>query len=111
MPSLQLSVPHKLGINAARAALQGFFTQNSGEMAKHATDVVQNWTGNLLSFAFKAMGMAVSGTLEVHETDVKIDAKLPLAASLFKGKIESELRQNLVKILEYKDNEGLGGTV
>ncbi len=43
--------------------------------------------------------MNVSGTLVVEEAAVKLDAQLPLAAVIFRGMIEQQIREELQRVL------------
>ncbi len=100
MPSLTVQVPHQLGQAGAQAALQNFFTSNQSTVAQKVTDLEQSWRGNILDYAFKTMGMKISGTLDVQPDSVKVVTQLPLAAVMFKGMIESQLRDGLTKVLQ-----------
>jgi hypothetical protein len=55
--------------------------------------------GNTATFEFKAMGFSVKGKVVVEPSEVKVDAQLPMAAALFKGTIEQQLRSELGKML------------
>lgn len=100
MPSLTVQVAHQLGQAAAQAALQNFFNANQDSVTQKVTDLEQSWRGNVLDYAFKTMGMKVSGTLDVQPDSVKVVTQLPLAAMLVKGMIETQLRDNLTKLLQ-----------
>jgi hypothetical protein len=99
MPSLTVQVAHQLGQAGAQAALQNFFTANQDAVSQKITDLSQSWRGHILDYAFKTMGMKVSGTLDVQPDSVKVVTQLPLAAMLVKGMIETQLRDNLTKVL------------
>jgi hypothetical protein len=45
--------------------------------------------------SFAARGLKVAGTLTVEEEWLLLDAKLPLAARLFEGKIKSGIQETL----------------
>ena len=45
------------------------------------------------------MGMAVSGTLVVEDAEVTVETELPLAAALFKGLIQQQIREELQRVL------------
>jgi Putative polyhydroxyalkanoic acid system protein (PHA_gran_rgn) len=45
------------------------------------------------------MGQKASGTVTVNPSDVAVQLTLPFAASLFKSKIESGIRDSLTRIL------------
>ncbi len=59
------------------------------------SDLQERWTGNVLSMSFAARGLKVAGTLTVEEEWLLLDAKLPLAARLFEGKIKSGIQETL----------------
>jgi len=100
MPSLTVQVAHQLGQDGAQAALQNFFTANEDSVTQKVTDLEQTWQGHVLDYAFKTMGMKVSGKLEVEPDSVKVVTQLPLAAMLVKGMIETQIRENLTKLLQ-----------
>jgi hypothetical protein len=100
MPSLTVQVPHQLGQSGAQAALQNFFTANQDSVTQKVTDLEQTWRGNILDYAFKTMGMKISGTLDVQPAMVTVVTQLPLAAMLVKGMIETQLRDGLTKVLQ-----------
>jgi len=74
-------------------------TANKDEVNQKITDLTQTWNGNILDYAFKTMGMKISGTLDVQPDSVKVVTQLPLAAMLFKGMVEQQMRENLTKLL------------
>ena len=99
MPSYQVVVPHSLGIDEACARLRVLLSEVRNDYAALMSDVSGSWTGNLLRFNFKAAGMPVSGELIVEEASVKVCGQLPLAAALFRGRIEQTIRDELKKLL------------
>jgi hypothetical protein len=74
-------------------------TANQNEVNQKISDLQQTWNGNILDYAFKTMGMKISGTLDVQPDSVKVVTQLPLAAMLFKGMVEAQMRENLTKLL------------
>jgi hypothetical protein len=46
------------------------------------------------------MGFDISGTLTVNENSVGLDAELPFAASLFKGKIRELIEEKAGELLK-----------
>ncbi len=99
MPGLSMETVHELGQEEATKRLKEKFHVVREQHGHKAADLVETWEGNVLSFAFKVMGMAVSGTVTVEDAAVKLDAKLPLAAMMFKGMIEREIRKELGDVL------------
>jgi len=65
----------------------------------HVNNLQEEWIDHTFSFGFKAMGMGISGTVQVEDASVKLDAELPLAAMLFKRSIEQQIRHELSGLL------------
>jgi hypothetical protein len=59
----------------------------------HAEDIRHEWTGDTLRFKGKARGFTVEGTVEVTDAAVVIDAKLPLLATPFEGRIRQAVER------------------
>jgi Putative polyhydroxyalkanoic acid system protein (PHA_gran_rgn) len=66
----------------------------------NVSDLDQSWNGDSLGFGFKTFGIKVTGTIEVADHRITVDGELPLTAMMFKGKIESEMRQQLERLLK-----------
>ncbi|MFN7140779.1 MAG: polyhydroxyalkanoic acid system family protein [Limisphaerales bacterium] len=99
MPSVNVSVPHNLGTEEAKRRIQGLITDAKSKFGGQATDVRENWTGDRNDFGFRAMGMAVSGSMEVQPSVVNIRIDLPFAALPFKSKIEQEINGKARQLL------------
>ncbi len=99
MPSLTVSVPHSLDQQEATTRLKEQFDSAKGTFGDNVTDLVAEWNDNVLSFGFATFGIKVAGTATSGESEVVVDAKLPLAAMLFRGKIEQQIREELEKIV------------
>ena len=99
MPSYQVAVPHQLGRETARQRVEQFLEGVQRDYAAHISNVQGAWSGDELQFGFAAMGMPISGTLAVGESAVQVSGPLPLAAALFRGRIEQTIREELQKLL------------
>ena len=99
MPRITLEVPHSLGLEEATRRLKDKFAAAKAEHGARVSNLREEWRDHTLSFALKAMGMGVSGTVAVEPAQVKLDAELPFAASFFKGAIEQRLRQEVNTLL------------
>ena len=74
----------------AKDAVEGLVPDLIGRFGQRVSDPQWAWRGDTMAFSFTAMGFAIKGTLEVSDTTVVVDVKLPLAARLFEGKLRSE---------------------
>jgi len=99
MPRLTLEVAHALGLEEAMHRLKEKFAAAMAEHRDRVSDFQEEWNDNTFSFAFKALGMAVSGSVAVEPALVRVRADLPLAAAFFKGTIEDRLRHEVGRLL------------
>jgi len=99
MSKIEMSIPHSIGkdeaLNRIKKLLGNVQTRFSGQLK----DVKQEWNDNEGSFSFSVMNMPVSGKLTVNNGEVSLDGKLPLAASLFQGKIKEVIMEEAKKVL------------
>lgn len=98
MPKFNVSVPHSLERSEAVDRLKGFSDKVRSDAAVELTEVEENWddSGNL-KFSFKAMGMKISGSLIASQSDVTVNGELPFAAAMFRGAIESQIKDKIAE--------------
>jgi putative polyhydroxyalkanoate system protein len=99
MPTLSVRVPHTLGQQQATERLKQRFREVQDQFGQHVSDLEEQWNGHVLRFGFRALGIRVEGTVTSGESEVSVDAGLPLLAMPLKGRIEQQIRAELGKIL------------
>ena len=99
MPSYSVSVAHSLGQPAARQRVESFLEQVVRDYGDYVSNVEGQWTGNRLAFHLMTSGLQISGQLTVEESLICVTGPLPLAAVLFRGRIEQQIRQELLRLL------------
>ena len=99
MPSYSVSVQHELGQAAARQRVEAFLETVLRDYAQSISNVDGQWTENRLAFRFVTSGLNISGMLVVEDTVVAVSGPLPLAAVLFRGRIEQQIRDELGRML------------
>ncbi len=99
MPKLEISVRHRLPRDEAIRRIKSLLVDLEEEHGDNIAKMQEAWSGNIGQFSFEAMGFAVSGTLEVTSSEVKLNGQLPFAASFFKGRIESAIRERAQRLL------------
>ena len=99
MSTIQMEIPHPLSQQEAQDRIQSVLKNVEARFAGQVKDLRQDWNGNMGTFSFSVMGMAVSGTLEVQEGKVSLDSKLPMAAAMFSGKIREVILEEAKKVL------------
>ncbi|MGI9456933.1 MAG: polyhydroxyalkanoic acid system family protein [Aeoliella sp.] len=100
MPKFNVSVPHTLGkeevVDRMKHLLEKV-TENFGDQVKN---LEQSWEDDKLNFSFRTFGINVSGEGTADDSEVHITGNLPIAAMMFKGKIESGLKDQLTRMLK-----------
>lgn len=99
MPGISMVVPHALDQETATGRLKDGFGAMRKTYEQHVTDLQETWDGHTLTYSFKTFGFTIAGTLAVEPSEVKLNAKLPLAAMMFKGRIEEQIREQMDKLL------------
>ena len=99
MPSLEMSIPHKLSREEAKRRIQDLLPKMKADYGEQIKDLQEEWTGDTVRFSFSVMGFPVSGTLSINESSVDLDGNLPFAAAFFKGKIKSVIETKAQEIL------------
>jgi hypothetical protein len=99
MPKSTVSVNHSLGQERAIELLKRFLPRIRDKFQGQVSDLEESWTDNVLNFSFKTFGFKIEGKMDVAEDSVKLEQNLPLAAMMFKGKVEEAIRTELGKLL------------
>ncbi len=68
------------------------------EFGSDVSDITHVWSGNSMSFSFRAGGWSIKGKINVTESDVLIEVNLPLLARPFEGRIRSATERKLEQI-------------
>lgn len=99
MPQFAVTVPHSLGREDARIRLDRLIERMRSQHGDQLGNMQGGWVADVLNFSFSAMGMAVSGAMDVRDDQVSVQGRLPLAAAFFRGKIEQTIRSELRNVL------------
>ena len=96
MAKFNVAVAHGVPRQTAVTKLRSFADQIRDDSAIEVSDVKETWDddGNL-EFSFKAMGMSISGTMTVCETNVTVDGEIQFAALPFRGAIEIQIAEKI----------------
>lgn len=100
MPGFKVEVPHSLGQEEAANRVKGLLDHLRGRFDGQVKDMEQTWTDDdVMTFSFKTAGLVIKGTMDIQPESVIVKGDLPFAAMLFKGRIESSIREELQKCL------------
>jgi hypothetical protein len=90
---MRIELPHHTTRDDARKKVDAKIEHLMGRFGHHADHSEHEWKGDTLHFHIKAKGMSAKATLEVTDSDVILDAKLPFMALPFEGRIRSTLQE------------------
>ena len=93
---MRVTVPHNTSPDRAREIVERKIHQLLAQFGDRAEDIDHHWIGDTLRFKGKARGFTVEGTVEITESAVIVDGKLPLLAKPF----ESRIRQTVEREAE-----------
>ena len=99
MPNLNISIPHTLTPDEAASRIRSLLNHLKAEHGDKINDLKEEWVGHTGKFDCSVMGFRVSGILAIEPSQVTITGSLPLAAMLFKGKLETMIRDQTAKLL------------
>jgi putative polyhydroxyalkanoate system protein len=99
MPKFSVQVPHSLPQAEARTRLERFAESLQQKFQKQVSDLHQSWEDDTLRFRFKTFGIPLDGGITVSDTDLNVDGNLPFSAMMFRGKIESTIREELERLV------------
>lgn len=90
---MRIAVPHNTSKPVARGKVDQRLGQLLAQFGGHAEEIEHEWSGDTMRFRGKARGMSVEGTVEVTDAAVVIDAKLPMIAKMFEGRIREAVQR------------------
>lgn len=99
MPSFHVRVPHALSVPIAQARIDQLLAKLQAEGPADLEALESRWSDNELHLRWQTRGLVLQGTLVVQSAHVEVAGSLPLAAALFRGRIERTIRDELLRVL------------
>jgi Putative polyhydroxyalkanoic acid system protein (PHA_gran_rgn) len=90
---MHIQVPHHTDRATARGKLESLLRGLQTRHGHMVSDLDQHWEGDELLFNFKAKGFHVKGSVEVTDTELILDGKLPLLARPFEPKMKETIER------------------
>jgi hypothetical protein len=100
VPKFHFEIPHTLSAGECKSRMERFIEALETKFQDKVHDLSQAWNGNTLNFGFKTFGIRVVGDMTAHDQRLEVNGDLPFAAMMFKGKIETEMRDQLGRFLK-----------
>ena len=96
---LVVSVPHSLGKAEALRRLKSGFARMTPTFPFLTFDE-QTWTDGRMSFRAHAMGQFASGTIDVGESEVRLEVVLPWILQRLAGAVQGAFKKSAQRLLE-----------
>ena len=96
---IDVDLPHRLGKDEARRRI----ANNVHKLTEHipgGAHVQSGWTGDQLNLDIRAMGQALTATIDVQETKVHLRVLLPPMLGMFSSLIQATLQKKGNVLLE-----------
>jgi hypothetical protein len=90
---MRISVPHRTDRETAKRRITERLDQLLGQYKHYLSDHESHWEGDTLYFSGSARGFKANGTVDVTDTEVIVDGKLPLIARPFEPRIKSTIER------------------
>ncbi len=96
---MTIQIEHNLDKERGIICAEKIFSQLAEQYKDEFSDLKQETKENKIYFSFKIRGMKINGEIIVNENKVIIESKLPFAARIFQGMIETQIKENADKML------------
>ncbi len=90
---MRISIPHRTDKETARKKINERLANLFAQYGHYLSDSEHKWDGDRLYFSGSAKGFKTNGTIDVTDTDVIIDGKLPLVARPFEPRVKSAIEK------------------
>lgn len=95
---MRITVPHNTSKANARQLVEKRLDDLQRQYGSQASDIDKNWNGDTLAFEVKARGFTGKGTVEITDSEVILDGKLPLLARPFEPRIKAAVEQEAAQL-------------
>ena len=93
MPSIQVTIHHKLTEHEAMSRIKHLVTKLKHDNKNKISDSHEEWHARSGKFHFVMQGFNLSGTVDLHPGTVEIHGRIPFALTLFRGKIREVIKE------------------
>jgi Putative polyhydroxyalkanoic acid system protein (PHA_gran_rgn) len=100
--SLTVLIPHNLGKEEALRRLQSGLNRIDERFSAAFVVQEQIWSDNTLQFQIRALAQTVRGTIEVQDTQVKLDLVLPWLLARIATNISQVVQMQGARLLQKK---------
>ena len=99
---LVVSLPHRLGREEAARRIRNGFDRAGSQFGGILNISNQSWNGDRLTFAASALGQQAAGTIDVMESEIRIEVTLPWLLAKLAERLAPAIRREGALMLEKK---------
>lgn len=99
---LVVLIPHQLGKDEAVRRLKSGFSGMRSNFGQVMTVQDETWSGDQLAFRVGVLGQTATGTIDVAETQVRLEVQLPWLLGRLAEKAAALIQKNTTLLLEKK---------
>jgi len=97
---MKINIDFEIEKQEALTRIKNLIPQLKEDFKTQISEVHEEWDNDKAIFGFKIMGFAIKGKFVVTENQAIIDASLPFAALMFRGMIETKIKEEATKLLK-----------
>jgi hypothetical protein len=90
---MRIVIPHNTDKSTARRKIEQRLASMIAQYSHYLNDSSHRWDGDTLHFSGSAKGLKAAGTVEITDSDIIVDGKLPLIAKPFEPRIKHTLQK------------------
>jgi hypothetical protein len=90
---MRIVIPHHTDKAEARRKVEARMQELLAQHGHYLSEINQQWEGDRLVFSGTAKGFKANGSVEITDSEVILDGKLPLIAKPFESRIKSTVER------------------
>jgi putative polyhydroxyalkanoate system protein len=90
---MRIVIPHHTDKASARRKIEARAQELLAQHGHYLSDINQHWDGDRLAFSGTAKGFKANGSVEITDSEVIVDGKLPLIAKPFESRIKGTIER------------------
>jgi len=90
---MRIVIPHHTDKADARRKVEARMQDLLAQHGHYLSEINQQWEGDRLVFSGTAKGFKANGSVEITDSEVILDGKLPLIAKPFESRIKSTVER------------------
>ncbi len=100
---VSISIPHQLGRAEAKTRVEASFGSFKAQIAQMGVaNFHEVWDGDRVSFSASMLGQRVTGRIDVHDNDLRIEVDLPTFLANIAERLKGKLKREGQLLLEKK---------